>query len=301
MKKFYAGLDVGGTMIKMIVLDENHNTKVQKQVPTEDSIQNTGKWQENIANLVNELSDHFGADNNLLFGIAFPGLTDINNLKILNMPHRLKGLENFNWTEFLGRKIFVINDAHAATIAEYDSFYKNKINHMLMLTLGTGVGGGVIIDGKLFQGHINRAGHFGHMSVDHQGVQTMTNMVGSLEYAIGDFSVAERTLHKYKNTAELVHAYNQKEALATHWWLQSLQKLACGITSLINAFSPELIVIGGGITNAGKSFFDPLKEFISLYEWQPGGKNVEIRSSQNGTYAGAVGAALFAESKNQMK
>ena len=217
------------------------------------------------------------------------------------MPQRLTGLENYNWSVHMNRKIFVINDGHAATISEYESFYKNTIKNMLMLTLGTGVGGGIILNGNLFQGNMERAGHFGHMTIDHQGVQTMTNTVGSLEYAVGNFSVAERTLQKYHSTTDLVNGYNQGDVLATFWWLNSLQKLACGITSLINAFSPELIVIGGGITNAGKSLFVPLEKFMSLYEWRPAGYKVKINKSKNGIYAGAIGAALFAKDKIKMK
>ena len=92
-----------------------------------------------------------------------------------------------------------------------------------MLTLGTGVGGGVIINGELYQGAFQRAGHFGHMTVDHMGSSTMTNMVGSLEFAVGNFSVKERTHGKFESVKELVAAYERGENLATYWWLSSVQ------------------------------------------------------------------------------
>jgi glucokinase len=169
---------------------------------------------------------------------------------------------------------------------------------MLMLTLGTGVGGAAIINGNLYQGSINRAGHFGHITVDHSGIQTMTNMPGSLEYAIGNFSVNARTHNHYNSTLELVNAYNKGDSLATFWWLTSVQNLSVGMASLINAYSPELIVLGGGITAADDSLFIPLKEFMSVYEWQPGGYQTRIEKAQFGSFSGAVGAAYFAKYKN---
>jgi glucokinase len=192
----------------------------------------------------------------------------------------------------------VINDAHSACLAEYESFYKKDIKHMIMLTLGTGVGGAVIINGHIFQGRIQRAGHLGHITVDHMGATTMTNMVGSLEYAIGNFSVQERTYNKFKTTKDLVTAYQEKDPLATYWWLSSIQKLATGIGSLINALSPELIVIGGGIAEAEDDLFNPLDEFMSLYEWRPNNHQTKIVKAKYGNYAGAIGAAFFAKQKN---
>ena len=219
------------------------------------------------------------------------------------MPGRLNGLENYNWAAELDKDIFIINDAHSACIAEYESFYKNDdVKNMLLLTLGTGVGGGAILDGKLFQGTIQRAGHFGHVTVDHMGSPIATNMVGSLEYAVGNFSVSERTHGKYTSVKELVTAYQQGDELATYWWLSSIQKLATGLVSLSNAFSPEIIVLGGGITaGSGSDLMDPLLKFMSLYEWRPGGHQVKIIPAQHKKFAGAIGAAFFAKSKiNQL-
>jgi len=297
----YLGIDVGGTNIKVVIVDESGKVLDQSEVPTEDSSSNPEKWKHNIIDQIKNKTAQF-TDNDpghLKCGISAPGLVGNENKQIMHMPGRLSGLEKFNWSKELGRSVSVINDAHAACLAEYESFYKDKIQNMLMLTLGTGVGGGAILNGTLFQGAIQRAGHFGHITVNHVGIPTITNMVGSLEYAFGNFSVGERTHDLYKNTEDLVAAYEKGDPLATYWWLVSVQKLSSGLASLINAFSPELIVLGGGITCAGKSLFTPLKEFMSLYEWQPDGHQVKIVKANYGSYAGAVGAAFFANSKTK--
>ena len=293
----YLGIDVGGTNIKSIVLNEFSTIIEKNMIPTEDSYSNPNKWKQNIIQLIKAKTDQFAAGNSddLICGISAPGLVCKDNKQILFMPERLQGLEDYNWSAELDRSIHVINDAHSACLAEYEMYYNKKIKNMLLLTLGTGVGGAAIIEGKLFQGNLQRAGHFGHITIDHQGATTMTNMVGSLEYAIGNFSVKERTHGYFENTKDLVTAYNQNDPLASYWWLTSLQKLATGLSSLINAFSPELIVLGGGIVQADDALFKPLKKFMSLYEWSPGGERVTITKAKFSNYAGAVGAALAAK------
>ena len=293
----YLGIDVGGTNIKSVILNEAGGIIDKDSIPTEDSSSNSEKWKQNIIDLIDNKTQKFADGNieHLKSAISAPGLVDKENKQVLNMPDRLSGLEQFNWSVELNRDIKVINDAHSACIAEYESFHKEKAKNMLMLTLGTGVGGAAILDGKLFQGGIQRAGHFGHITVDHMGATTMTNMVGSLEYAIGNFSVAERTHNKFKTTKDLVAAYNDNDPLASYWWLSSVQKLATGLASLINAFSPELIVLGGGIVGADEALFKPLNEFMSLYEWRPDNHQVKITKAQYESYSGAVGAAFFAK------
>jgi len=118
--------------------------------------------------------------------------------------------------------------------------------------------------------------------------------IGSLEEAIGDKSISQRTGGKYASTHELVKAFENGDNLASYWWLSSIQKLACGVSSIINCLSPEIFIIGGGIADAGESLFDPLREFVSLYEWRPGNHNVPIVKAARGSFAGAIGAALFA-------
>lgn len=300
MNKFL-GIDLGGTNIKYVVQDTDDNILEQNIISTEDTSSNPQKWKQNIIDLINQMTEKHTSGNttNLICGLSAPGLVGSDNRMIKNMPDRLTGLEKYNWSTELNREIYVINDAHSACLAEYETFYKDETQNMLMLTLGTGVGGAAVAAGEIYQGGIQRAGHFGHITVDHMGPTTMTNMVGSLEYAIGDFSVKERTNNKYNTTKELVAAYENNNPLASYWWLSSIQKLAVGISSLINAFSPNIIVIGGGIAEANESLFEPLKEFISLYEWRPDGHQVIINKAKHANYAGAIGAAFFAKSRNK--
>ena len=301
MENYYLGIDIGGTNIKTVLLDKAGTVIEQTEVPTEDSSSGNQLWKKKITDTIQRVSNTFASlpAEALQCGISAPGLVDNNNSMILHMPERLKGIENFNWSSRLQRNISVINDGHAACLAEYEFSYRARgIKHLLMLTLGTGVGGGIIINEQLYQGNLQRAGHVGHMTVDYNGARTMTNMPGSLEHAVGNFSILERTDGMYPSVHELADAYEKGDAKAKIWWLESVKKLAVALASLTNILSPELIILGGGISaGANKALSEPLEKYMSDYEWRPGGYKTEIVTAKLGKYAGAMGAAYFVKNK----
>jgi len=303
MEKYYLGIDIGGTKIKMVILNEKGTILEQNEELTEDGSGESERWKKKTIGVIEEMYVKYASSNPKILkcAISAPGLVDSQNKTTLHMPERLQGIENFDWSKALSKDIKVINDGHSACLAEYESFYRSEgIQHLLMLTLGTGVGGGIIINGKLYQGNLNRAGHVGHMTVDLNGGQTMTNMPGSLEHAVGNFSVSERTNGVYHSVRELVDAYENGNLEAKGWWLESIQKLAVALASLTNILSPELIVLGGGIAaGAGNALLEPLKKFMSDYEWRPGGYQTKITSAKLRGYAGAIGAAYFAKNNSQ--
>lgn len=299
MQRHYLGLDIGGTIIKTVVLNEKGQMVEKNEVLTEDGTGELELWKRKTISHLADITEKYAKGDTSLVpcGISAPGLVDYENRKVRFMPERLQGIENFDWSAELGRDIRVINDGHSACLAEYESFYRPQgIKHMLMLTLGTGVGGGIIIDGNLYQGNLQRAGHVGHMTVDYKGAQTMTNMPGSLEHAVGNFSVSQRTAGKFESVRELVDAYQKGDKNAEEWWLGSVRKLAVAIASLNNILAPEIIVLGGGITaGAGNALLEPLHVFMKDCEWRPGGQQVKIEKAKHGNYSGAIGAAFFAK------
>jgi glucokinase len=161
----------------------------------------------------------------------------------------------------------------------------------LLLTLGTGVGGAAMVDGSLLRGHIGRAGHFGHISLDPAGPRDIANTPGSLEDAVGECTLKQRSHGRYTSTAELVAACRKGDHEARKIWLKSVEALAAGIASLINVLDPEIIVLGGGIANAGAALFRPLSKALTKFEWRPGGARVRIVAAELGERAGAFGAA----------
>lgn len=285
------GIDLGGTRIKAVAIDEPGNIFHRHYQPTYDG--NDKIWKNAVATAVREILEKIQS-NNALIGISAPGLPNESNTAIAYMPGRLNGLENFVWAEFLRTRTFVLNDAIAAMMAEARfGVAKNKKN-VVMLTLGTGVGGAILIDGKPYQGAFNKAGHIGHMVIDSEGDVDVTGMPGSLENSIGDCSIEKRTSGKFSSTQQLLNAYRKGDSFAREIWLTSVKKLAIGLATLTNILAPEMIILGGGITEAGKDLFEPLEKNMVKYEWRTGGNKTEIVKAQYGDLSGAVGAACFA-------
>ncbi len=199
------------------------------------------------------------------------------------------------WGEYLGLPTRVINDAHSALMAEAAFGVAKGHKNVVLVTLGTGVGGGLLINGELYQGLSQMAGSIGHITVNvHDDECSIVGAPGSLEYAIGNYSIERRSRGRYASTWELVEAYRKGEPFATYLWLASVKALAVGLSSLVNTFSPDCIVLAGGITLADDALFEPLLAFMDVYEWRPGGKTTPIVQAHFGDMAGAIGAAGFA-------
>lgn len=293
------GIDLGGTNIKGVLINENGELIHQMDQATGCSFQagqekNDG-WKELVSEMIEKLTSLSDCEVEAI-GLAAPGLPDESNSAIRVMPKRLDGLENFIWADYLKRSdVWVLNDAHAALMAEAEFGAGKGIKNIVMLTLGTGVGGGILINGKLHQGNYQMAGHLGHMTLDADRDDIgITGMPGTLENAIGNATLATRSFGRFSSTQSLVEAYREGDALASYIWLNSVRKLALGLRSLCNLLSPDLIILGGGITKAGDTFYKPLYDFMEVYEWKNAGKSTPIRQACYSDISGAVGAAGFA-------
>ncbi|MEP7269495.1 MAG: ROK family protein, partial [Saprospiraceae bacterium] len=247
-----------------------------------------------IKSVVDSWEKEYGFDFKYV-GISAPGIPNNENTMINFMPGRLSGLELFNWENYLSKKVFVLNDANAAMMAESRAGIAKDIRFALLVTLGTGMGGSILIDKKIYTGIGQKGGHLGHFTIDaNDEWKDVTGQPGSIEEAIGDCSIGRRTNGKFSSTEKLVQAYLNGNQEAENFWLQSVKYLAIALSGLANVLSPELIIIGGGIAKAGNNLLEPLQAFFREYEWRPGINGASIVFAQHGIYAGAIGAAIFA-------
>ena len=145
----------------------------------------------------------------------------------------------------------VVNDAQGALLGETWLGAARGSRDVILLTLGTGVGGAILADGQLLRGKIGRAGHLGHVTVDPDGPADICRMPGSLEDAIGDCTIVSRTGGRFKTTKALVDAAAGGDAEARRCWRTSVRLLAIAIASFVNVIDPEIVVIGGGIAKSG--------------------------------------------------
>jgi len=285
------GIDLGGTRIKGVAIDVEGNILHQAYTATNDGAGEV--WKAAVAKTVNDLRQKLNIQISAV-GISAPGLPNHENTTIAFMPGRLEGLENFVWKDYLQTPAYVLNDGVAALVAEAKTgAAKNSIN-AIMITLGTGVGGALLINKQPYQGSFNKAGHIGHMVIDSNGDKDVTNMPGSLEECIGNCTIEKRSNGKFTSTHELLNAYRNGDELAKQVWLTSVRKLAIGLASASNFISPDTIIVGGGIAEANDDLFIPLENWFDEFEWQPGGIRPKIVKAIHGDLAGAIGAACFA-------
>jgi len=264
------GVDLGGTNIKIAAVSHDGDVLEYQTAETADDAEG-GAWANTIRKKIDEIQTSRGFPASHI-GVASPGLAARDGLSIANMQGRLQGLQGLIWTDLLKttRPIPVLNDAHAALLGEVWKGAAQGFSEVVLLTLGTGVGGAVLSAGRLLKGHLGRAGHLGHISLNPDGGPDIVGTPGSLEEMIGNYNLAIRSIHQ----------------------------LAAGITSIINSFDPEVVILGGGISRAGAALFEPLAKEMDRIEWRPLGTKVQIIPAALGDLAGPLGA-VYNSLKNQ--
>lgn len=300
--EFIIGVDLGGTEIKSVAVDPGTGETLRRAtLPTRDGdvVKECGRpiFVQNVSEMVAEHEASLGGEARAI-GLSAPGLPTPVGDAIGFMPGRMFGLEGTVWRSVLGReeRVPVINDAQAALLGEIWLGAATGLDDVVMFTLGTGVGGAIFSGGQLLKGRYGRAGHLGHMSVDFRGAPDLCNTPGSIEDAIGEVTLKERSEGAFTSTESLVAAYEEGDDLAAKVWVESLEALAAAIVSIANAVDPEVVVLGGGITSAGeKNLFAPLRTLVEKREWRPADAHIELRQAQLGTWAGAYGAAFHAK------
>lgn len=295
---YYLGIDLGGSSVKAavvategILIDSIEITFVDHDM----------EWARRIRSLVDTVSQRRGPP--LGIGLSAPGLAAPDGRSIAHMPGRLLGLEGLDWTRYLDATIPipVLNDAHAALMGEAWLGAARNRRNAFMLTLGTGVGGAAMVDGRLLKGRIGRAGHLGHVTVDFQGPLDDVHTPGSLELEIGNKTITRRSGGRFATTHALVEAFRSGDPDAAAIWQRSIQALGAAVASLINVLDPEAVIIGGGIARAGDILFRPLRLCLDQYEWRPGGTTAALVPAELGEIAGAVGAAWTAHQAHAPK
>ena len=287
------GVDIGGTFIKMVALTNDGRVIDRARMPTDTS--SVTALPDTIRKALDEFADRHGAAATI--GLASPGLVRRGTDRVHWMQGRVDVVEGLDWSAALAASttVRVLNDAQAALLGEVWLGAGRGCADVVMLTVGTGVGGAILAEGRLFSGSTGRAGHLGHTTVDASGPGDIVGTPGSLEDAIGDCTVAKRSGGRYPSTEALVAAHQAGHADATAVWTASVRCLAAGIASIVNAVDPARVILGGGIaTRAGDVLMVPLRRWLDEFEWRPHGACVELTLAQLGDEAGAIGAARHA-------
>ena len=233
-------------------------------------------------------------------GIGAGGPLD-NERGVLLAPPHLQGWTDVPITELaeqaFGRPAILDNDATAAAAGEHRYGAGVGTRHMVYLTISTGVGGGVVVDGRLYRGAMGNGGELGHVTVDWRGrVCRGCGRRGCLEAYASGTSILERAQEAgfvASTPADVAAAARAGDAVATRVWDETLEALACGVTSIVNAFEPELVVVGGGVSALGEQLLGPVRERVRADAMRAAGEGAQIVRAALGKQVGVVGAAAI--------
>ena len=324
MAKCCIGIDLGGSFIKFGVLDADRRPCGTVQLPTPTDRGADGVVEQMVAG-VESLMDSPGVSKGdvLGVGIGSPGPLAISEGVILAMPN-IPGMDNCRIrdrvSDALGLPAVLENDANAAAYGEFLCGAGAGVQNMVMLTLGTGIGGGVIIDGNVLHGAHEIGAELGHMIVQPAGRHCGCGQRGCLEqYASATFlakearrkieqegaqSTLSRILERNGDitSKDIVEAAGGGDAFAAQAWDEAMQYLAVGCVNLCRIFDPDKIVLSGGMTGAGEALMRPLSEHFAKLHWKLTDAKTRIEIAALGNDAGFIGAAgvaLLAFGKNR--
>jgi len=312
MNKHSIGIDIGGTNITVALVTEKGKIVKKIRFPTRVK-EGKAKIIRRIVKALDKVMKGLGS--NSIEGIGIGAAGDIDqdrgivrfspNLFWKNVPLVRLIKKKFNL------KVVLDNDANAAAWGTYILETKRKVKNLLCITLGTGVGGGLIINGRIYHGASGSAGEIGHITLNAQGERCRCGNYGCLETYVGSAYIVKKAVKEIKKgerslikklaggnlqsiTSQTIQAAALKgDKLARRIWREAGEYLGIALSGVINLLNPEVIVFGGGVAKAEELIFQPMKKEIRKRTFRVPFEKVKFTHTKFGPDLGVIGAALL--------
>ena len=302
-EKVLIGIDLGGTAIKYGYCTVNGDIIQEYSRPT-NAQADAQRILEDIAAAVEHVRQQIDGASYEIAGIGMgtPGSVDVERGYLQGSTPNFKAWRDVPIREYLEKRfqlpVFVDNDANAMAFGEYLFGAGAGKQHVIAITLGTGIGGGVIIDGKLFRGHRYVGAEVGHMSIQYDGKKCRCGGVGCWElYASATAMIQQYNASNPGNpvtgSREIFERHYQGEPLAMQVVQQEIELVAAGVASLLHVFNPELFIIGGGVSEAGDWFVEKIYDALLHRTMKEALVNFNLVRAKLGNQAGWLGAAAL--------
>ena len=306
----YLGIDIGGTSVKIGLVNKNgeilkaHNYSV-----------NFDNYNTPIFETVKKSIEIFLQDNNILedslegIGVSATGQVNSNSGVIVGVGGNIKnwcGTEIKKELEDIYKiKTTVVNDANSMIIGEKWVGKAKGYNNVIGITIGTGVGGGIIVDSKILLGHIGIAGEIGHFSIDTKGKKCTCGNIGCYEQYASMTALIKEVIQKYdtidnlsvkkedingKYIFEELERENSQIKEIVESWIENIGK---GLVSLTHIFNPEIILIGGAVSKQENLFIEPLRKYVLSHVMEKFGETLKLEAAELGNNSGLVGAVYY--------
>lgn len=317
------GVDLGGTNIAVGLVDEDGNIILKQSVPTLNH-RVAEEILTDMADLVNSVIENSGVDKKDIksVGIGTPGATNSDTGVVLYANNL--GFKNVEMGKFIADRVglptYIDNDANCAALGEAQFGATKGVDSSVTITLGTGVGAGVIIDGKIFNGFNHVASELGHTVINFDGVQCNCGRKGCLEQYASATALIRQTKEAYAenpqsklldyakvpgdiNTVNARTAFDAMRAgdeVAKAVCEKYIEYIAIGLANVINALQPEVIALGGGVANEGENILAPIRAMIKNMTYGPNISEEDLPRTKLvkatlGNDAGIVGAAMLGD------
>ncbi len=299
-KSFIIAIDLGGTNLKCALLDARFKIRAR-------SLFNTKSF-DNQARLVQGIADSITSFINIRklkpgdilgVGLGVPGPVDTYKGIVHFLPN-IPGWSQVKLKEILsaktGLKVFLDNDAKLMTLAEHQVGAAKNYPNALCLTLGTGLGGGLIINNLLYRGSDNAAGEAGHLPVSEYGPRCGCGSRGCLETYVGNnniLKVARKLFGPATTLEQISDLARQKDSRAIKFWSTIGKDLGLALSGVVNLLNLDVIVLGGGVAQAGKVLFNSVRSTISNRAMRVQARRVKIVKAKLGVDAGLIGAGYL--------
>jgi glucokinase len=304
--KHFIGVDVSGATMHAVLLTADGEAIERREAPLDrDDVV------AQVARAVAELRDV--APNIAAIGVGIPGLVNRQTDRVLvstDLPSVVRGNIHAELVRATGLRVELENDANAAAYGEYRVGAGRGSRDMFFATIGTGIGGAIILDGKLWLGASGFAGEFGHITIDAEGIECMCGNVGCLEtlasapnivrranerlYRDNTSSLSRLAINKEFTTADIVHEAKNGDDFSLLMIERTGKYIGAAVASVINLLNIERIVLGGGVMEAGDLILGPVIREAERRAFQPCFEATQIVAAALGTDAVSIGAAMLA-------
>lgn len=316
----YAGIDIGGTNIKYGLVDSKGKVLYREQRPTM-----ADKGADPLMHLVSNLSEgllYHAAEEELdvkWLGVGTPGAVDSKTGKVIGVSPNIAGWKGMEIGRILKDRlnlpVLVDNDVNAMALAESRFGAAMGYRSVLCVAVGTGVGGGIIFDGRLWRGANHAAGEIGHITINPAGPPCRCGGKGCVEAYCNSQAIIRRAIDKLSNgltpifeeilegplssltIKKLFSAARKNDEIAMKVVAETAEFLAIGIANAVNILNPEIVVIGGGVADGGAGFVDAVAAEVRNRALGPVTSELRITKAILGNDAGFIGASILGEAR----
>lgn len=302
----FLGIDLSGPKMRAATVGKDGQIFERREGPIEANNLVT-----QVAQVVNELR---GINPNITaVGIAIPGLVNRQTDRVISsrdLPLTVRDDLHSEFTEATGLRVEIENDANAAAYGEYIVGAGRGSRDMFYITIGEGIGGAIILDGKLWTGASGFAGEVGHITIDTEGIECECGNMGCLEtvasgpnivrranerlHRDGTSSLSKLAINKNFTAADLAHEANNGDDFSLMMIERTGKYIGTGVASVINLLNIERIVLGGGVMDAGDLILNPIIQEAKRRAFQPCFEATQIVAAALGADASSIGAAMLA-------